>query len=330
MKKGRPEAVSFSIRSMLSMTALIISRRFQANGFISSYQPSLSRHHQRHPFTSVRPNSLISHEYHNLIPHRVTPALNSRIKFSKSTVFAEKELFRCRLPSQEVTFGRARTSDVPQFRANHGQSRQQLKYGMMLPDGGDIDLTTTSPLEAMFAPGTKIQVEVVSFGPLGATVDVIAVGSHEPDDIISEDEAVLATGLILQREISYFRSSRNNVDVVRGEILPAYVEKIRQSTNPDDGPVATKFKLDISLREYGGRAKAEGLSGIVLERLARAGGTLNVGDKSDPEDIARLFPGTSKATFKKCISGLYKQQLVQPSPFSITLIEKKKNEAMQC
>ena len=86
-----------------------------------------------------------------------------------------------------------------------------------------------------FRPGDAIQVQVMSFGPLGASVDVIGA-SHADEDLISEQAPPLAQGLILQKEISYFRQARNNVDVVRGEILPAYVERVR-----DDQ------KLDIAL-----------------------------------------------------------------------------------
>ena len=104
-----------------------------------------------------------------------------------------------------------------------------------------------------FTPGDKIQVEVVSFGPLGASVEVIGKG-HAQEDIIPPDEDPLATGLILQKEISYFRQARNNVDVVRGEILPAVVQNVRE-----DG------KLDIGLRSFGGKAKAKEVGDLILK-----------------------------------------------------------------
>lgn len=90
--------------------------------------------------------------------------------------------------------------------------------------------------------------------------------------------------LIYQQEIGYFRAARNNVDVVRGEILPAYVQKVR-----DDG------KLDIGLRAFGGKQKALEVSDQILELLRDSpDGIIEVGDKSAPEDINRLFPGVSK------------------------------------
>ena len=90
--------------------------------------------------------------------------------------------------------------------------------------------------------------------------------------------------IIYQKEIAYFRSARNNVDVVRGEVLPAYVQKVR-----DDG------KLDIGLRAFGGKQKSMEVSEMIMERLEWSeGGILPVGDKSSPEEINKEFPGVSK------------------------------------
>ena len=117
-------------------------------------------------------------------------------------------------------------------------------------------------------------------------------------------EEPLATGLILQREIQYFRAARDGIDVVLGEILCAYVERVRH----EDGG-----KLDISLRVPGGKGKADDLAKIVMEKLqASRNKVLDIGDKSSPEDINRLLPGTSKASFKRAVASLYKQGLVEP------------------
>jgi hypothetical protein len=169
------------------------------------------------------------------------------------------------------------------------------------------DTTQNTP---SFQSGEKIQVEVISFGPLGASVEVIGRG-HGQDDLISDDQPALGRGLILQKEIAFFREGRQNVDVVRGEILPAYVERVR-----DNG------RIDISLRAFGGQAKADEVSQQILERLQRAnGGVLEVGDKSPPEVVAREFPGVSKNSFKRAVANLYKAGKVKPGPDSITLIQ---------
>ena len=132
--------------------------------------------------------------------------------------------------------------------------------------------------------------------------------------LIPESAPALGRGVILQREIHYFRQARDHVDVVRGEVLPAYVEKVRE----EDG------RLDISLRRPGGKAKTEVVSKLILERLEEIpDGVLHLGDKSAPEAIAREFPGVSKGNFKKAIASLYKRGIVRPGPTSISLMEEK-------
>jgi predicted RNA-binding protein (virulence factor B family) len=100
-------------------------------------------------------------------------------------------------------------------------------------------------------------------------------------------------------------------DVVRGEVLPAYVEQVQ----PDG-------KINVSLRVVGGKAKTEQITETIMEALENTStGEINVGDKSDPRDISAIFPGTSKSTFKKGVAALYRQGKVQPGPNSIKLIK---------
>lgn len=166
-----------------------------------------------------------------------------------------------------------------------------------------------------FKRGDKVMVEVIYFGPLGASVDVVAHNSHDNKDCINQNASALGRGMILQREIDYFRKSRDMVDVVKYEILPAYVENISEKEF-DDG---VETRLDISLRPPGGKAKAQELGEQILERL-KEDGSIDVGDKSSPEEINEIFPGSSKSAFKKAVSGLYRQGLVKPGPYSITLM----------
>jgi len=179
----------------------------------------------------------------------------------------------------------------------------------------DDDVVVQEPSSnSGFEKGDAVQVEIVSFGPMGASVDILAK-SHNSDDVISMDEPVLGTGLILQSEIQYFRQGRGNVDVVLGEIIPAYVERIRE--DEETGIV----KLDICLRKFGGKAKAESLSALIMEKLEMtSGGTIPIGDKSPPELISKEFPGVSKGSFKKAVAALYKQGKVKPGPKSISLM----------
>jgi hypothetical protein len=157
-----------------------------------------------------------------------------------------------------------------------------------------------------FQRGMRVIVEVMKFGPLGASVDVVAK-SHDPTEVIPAAADALGQGLIDQQEIRYYRSSRDGLDVVLGELLKGYVTNVRE----EDG------KLSIGLRPFGGKGKATELGAMIMERLA-AEGTIPVGDKSKPVDIEREFPGASKLAFKKAVSALYKEQKVQPGPFSVT------------
>mmetsp|Transcript_17518 Transcript_17518/g.36765 ORF Transcript_17518/g.36765 Transcript_17518/m.36765 type:complete len:291 (+) Transcript_17518:152-1024(+) len=195
-----------------------------------------------------------------------------------------------------------------------GSQQRMNKY-----DEEDVD--EGALFQPTFKRGDKVQVEVIKFGPLGASVDVIAHKSHDPADCIPQDEPALGRGVILQSEINYFRRGRAGVDVVRYEILPAYVENIREEKFRDEfDEEVVDVRLDVSLRPPGGRAKAMELGEQILEKLNEAGGSLDVGDKSSPQEIDRIFPGASKGAFKKAVAGLYKKGLVSPGPNSISLM----------
>jgi predicted RNA-binding protein with RPS1 domain len=156
--------------------------------------------------------------------------------------------------------------------------------------------------------GDAIQVEVTRFGPLGASVEIVGT-SHDPNSLIGENDPTIARGLILQKEIGYFRAARDGLDVVVGEILCAYVENVR-----DDG------KIDISLRKPGGKGKAQDMEQQILDALNAQGGQIDVGDKSSPEDINKAFPGTSKATFKRGVAALFRKGKVQPGAYTTKLM----------
>jgi len=192
--------------------------------------------------------------------------------------------------------------DVLRCRTLYDGTRHYSSRRLLSPS--DVDHTK-------FKAGDCIQVEVTSFGPLGASVAVVGLG-HE-GELLPVDQEPYGYGLISQREIAFFREARDNVDVVRGEILSAYVQKVRV----EDG------KINVGLRAFGGKAKTDQFYDQILKKLeASPQGSLPVGDKSTPEDISRVFPGVSKSVFKKAVGALYKNGLVSPSPFSISLVKK--------
>ena len=74
----------------------------------------------------------------------------------------------------------------------------------------DDEPDENAPPPSSFYKGQKVQVEVVSFGPLGASVDVVGLG-HDFDTVLPQGQEPLGKGLVLQREIRYFRQARNNL-----------------------------------------------------------------------------------------------------------------------
>jgi CvfB-like winged helix domain/SAP domain len=152
--------------------------------------------------------------------------------------------------------------------------------------------------------GMTIEVKVVKYGALGASVEVV--------------ESVMGAvgGLILQDQLDYWVALNGREPRV-GEVLNAYVQKVR-----DDG------KLDIALRPVGYDKVTEARDRI-LEALEQSkSGSLPVGDKSSPEDVWAQFPGMSKGQFKTGIGALLREGAVKTSEFVLTLIPKSERVPM--
>ena len=96
-------------------------------------------------------------------------------------------------------------------------------------------------------------------------------------------------GLVYQDQIFQYIHS--------GDRLKGYVAQVRA-----DG------KLDITLQPTG-RRETEDFAQTLLQWLKDNGGECPLGDKSDAEDIKRMFQ-VSKKTFKRAVGALYKQRLI--------------------
>ncbi len=96
--------------------------------------------------------------------------------------------------------------------------------------------------------------------------------------------------------------------VMTGRPQTAWVKQVRE-----DG------KLDLTLQKPG-MAKVDDAGERILARMKKQGGSLAVGDKSEPELIYKLF-AMSKGTFKKAIGGLYKQGKIVIEDNCITLTD---------
>ncbi len=112
----------------------------------------------------------------------------------------------------------------------------------------------------------------------------------------------LALGFIYRNDL--FRTIRI------GEKIRGYIKNIRE-----DG------RVDLYLQKPGFE-KIVDIGDQILEKIAAAGGFIAVTDKSQPEDIYRLF-GTSKKNYKKAVGGLYKKGLVNLEESGVRLIRKK-------
>ena len=83
-----------------------------------------------------------------------------------------------------------------------------------------------------------------------------------------------------------------------GQHLTGYIKTIRE-----DG------KIDCILQKNDGHEQIDRLAALILKKLEENGGSLAVSDKSDPDEIYRLF-GCSKKNYKKTVGGLFKQHKV--------------------
>lgn len=108
----------------------------------------------------------------------------------------------------------------------------------------------------------------------------------------------LHSGVIYNNEV--------NRRIAIGDRVKAYVSKVRD----DD-------KIDLSLQPLG-YGKVDSLRDIVIRRLREHGGSMPVGDKTDPETIKVIF-GCSKKAFKMTIGTLYKEGVITITADSITL-----------
>ncbi|RXJ88284.1 nucleotide-binding protein, partial [Aliarcobacter trophiarum LMG 25534] len=103
--------------------------------------------------------------------------------------------------------------------------------------------------------------------------------------------------------------------VMTGRPQTAWVKQVRE-----DG------KLDLTLQKPG-LARVDDAGERILSRMRKQGGSLAVGDKSEPELIYKLF-SMSKGTFKKAIGGLYKQGKIVIEDNAITLVATETDSAV--
>lgn len=124
-----------------------------------------------------------------------------------------------------------------------------------------------------YEPGEQVQLMIASRTDLG--FKAIVNGIH--------------SGMLYNNQV--FKSLKI------GDKVTGYIQKVRE----DD-------KIDLLL-EKPGYEKIDDISEIILDKLKQNKGFLPVTDKSDPDEIARIF-GMSKKNFKKAVGGLYKKRMI--------------------
>ncbi len=92
-----------------------------------------------------------------------------------------------------------------------------------------------------------------------------------------------------------------------GDQLPGFIKQIRE-----DG------KVDVTLQKQG-YGQIESSQQVLLDKLRKNNGVLELTDKSTPEDIADKVQ-MSKKTFKKAVGHLYKQKIITITPNGIELL----------
>jgi len=91
-----------------------------------------------------------------------------------------------------------------------------------------------------------------------------------------------------------------------GDSRVGYIKLVR----PDD-------KIDVTLNKSGYQSVVDS-SDQILVALEEAGGVIELGDKSDPEDIKARF-NMSKKNFKKILGGLYKAGKININDHQISI-----------
>jgi predicted RNA-binding protein (virulence factor B family) len=128
-------------------------------------------------------------------------------------------------------------------------------------------------------------------------------------ELLAYEETELGTKAIIDGRFGgllYHEPGRPGLEPGHSET--GYIQRIR-----DDG------KIDLSL-EPSGKVAIENSREIILEALAKAGGRLDLGDRSEPEAIREKL-GLSKKAFKRAIGALYRERRIKIAETSIELID---------
>jgi predicted RNA-binding protein (virulence factor B family) len=114
--------------------------------------------------------------------------------------------------------------------------------------------------------------------------------------------------IVNQRHMGLIYQSELAAPLEIGQSMAGYVRTVR----PDG-------KIDLSL-DQAGYERVGTLADDIIEALRNSAGFLEMGDKSPPERIRKVF-GTSKKAFKQALGALYKQRRIRFEGQGIRLVE---------
>lgn len=131
---------------------------------------------------------------------------------------------------------------------------------------------------------------------LDKTVPEYVVGQEV--DLVIESETDLGYKAIVNN-LHWGILYENEVfeQLAKGIKMKGYIKKVR-----------TDNKIDLSLQPLG-YVKVDPITQMILDELKKAGGFIAVSDKSEAEEVYRVF-GISKKTFKQAVGSLYKKRLI--------------------
>lgn len=132
----------------------------------------------------------------------------------------------------------------------------------------------------------------------------------EPVDLIIGESTPLGYKAIINKtHVGVLYKNEVFQILEQGQKVKGFIKKIRE-----DG------KIDLCLQKHSAQA-FDDLSQSILNILKENGGSLEVSDKSSPEEIYRLF-SASKKRFKSAIGGLYKKGMIVIEEHHIKLYRK--------
>lgn len=152
------------------------------------------------------------------------------------------------------------------------------------------------------------------------------IGSAQLEDFIFTEEIDLEEGQ--EVDLLIYKRSNLGINVIVNQMFQGLIfhSDVHKRVNIGDEikgymkTIREDGKLDILLQEPGYRNVIDKTTQGVLDILKKHGGKFPYHDKSNPDDIRRVF-GMSKKAFKKALGNLYKNRMVELSKTGTKLLK---------